>query len=88
MRVGPSRLLTEIKASTAYIFHYFKRMPDPNSKELRLLTQRIVELRRAIGDAQARDSWRRAEQPRIIALLEETLNALEVRKAELENSYR
>ena len=61
---------------------------DPNSEELRLLTQRIVELRRAIGDAQTRDSWRQAEQPRIIALLEETLNALEVRKAELENFYR
>jgi hypothetical protein len=56
------------------------------SNELARLNRRIADVRRSIEEAEQHDSkpWSRSEQIKILALLNQTLMALEARKAALE----
>lgn len=70
--------------------HRYKAMMREESQELLRLRRRIADIRRCIDDAKKCDSpsWAGSEQPKMIALLEATLKALEARKIELENDGR
>ena len=58
------------------------------SHELARLNRRIADVQRSIEEAERHDSkpWSRSEQTKMLALLNQTLKALEARKAALERA--